>query len=234
MATLTERLAELEPQLASLLRAREERELLKALRSRVQQVSGARGELERALMHFERVQRMGGSATGKPRASAPLRARPDALAEQLEKQIDNIADNQQWDATMLKPLNQFSEKLEGWTAETWQGLVDKYVQPVKDEVLDQFERLGFGPRVREVRKARDRIRELRGQLPATDDTLKVIIELNDGIATELGSLDSIPAPVRAFIAKAAKKEAELDDLTAEVRKWLQANNMLKMIRIGFQ
>jgi hypothetical protein len=234
MGTLAERLAELQPQMASLLRIREERELLKALRSRVQQVTNAKGELERVLMHFERIQRLGGSTTGRPRASPQLRARPEAIAQQLDKQIDNIADNQQWDTTMLKPLTLFSEKLEEWSTETWQGLVDKHVQPVKDEVLDQFERLGFGLRVREIRASRDRIREMRGELPEADDALKVIIGLNDGIAKELGALDSIPAPVRAFIAKASKKEAELEDLTAEVRKWLQDNNMLKMIRIGFR
>jgi DNA repair exonuclease SbcCD ATPase subunit len=234
MATLAERLIELEPQMASLLRVREERELLQALRSRLQQVSSAKGELERALKHFERIQRLGGSTTGRPRTSSQLRAKPEALSQQLDKQIDNIADNQQWDAGMLQPLTQFYKKLEVWTTETWQSLVDKRVEPVKDEVLDQFERLGFDSRVRAIRTARDRIRELRGDLPETDDALKVIIDQNDGIAKELGALDSIPAPVRVFIAKASKKEAELDDLTSEVRDWLRDNNMLKMIRIGFR
>jgi DNA repair exonuclease SbcCD ATPase subunit len=234
MATLSDKLAELEPKLASLQRAREERELLTALRSRAQQVSNARIALENALNHFTRVERMSGSATGRPRASPQLRAKPAYLADRLEKQIEDIADNQQWDASMLNPLEQFYKKLEVWTAETWQELVDKQVQPVKDEILEQFERLGFGPRVREVRAARDRIRDLRSVLPSNDDALKVITQLNDDMAKELGALDSIPVAVRAFIAKAAKKEAELDDLTAEVRDWLRDNNMLKMIRIGFR
>jgi DNA repair exonuclease SbcCD ATPase subunit len=234
MATLAERLIELEPQLASLLRVREERELLKALRSRFQQITDAKEELERCLRHFERIQRLGASMTGRPRTSPQLRAKPDVLAQQLDKQIDNIADNQQWDAAMLQPLTQFSKKLDVWNTETWQSLIDKRVQPVRDEVLEQFERLGFDSHVHAIRTARDRIRELRGDLPETDDVLKVIIDLNELIAKQLGALDSIPGPVRAFIAKASKKEAELDDLTSEVRDWLRDNDMLKMIRIGFR
>jgi hypothetical protein len=234
MANLAEELAALEPQIASLQRSNEERSLISALRARSQQIAVARKLLDETLEFFARIERLAGSTTGKPRASTQLRAKPAALRERLERNIEDVADHQQWDVTLLTPLEQFSTKLAEWVNEAWHGLVDRHVQPVREEVLDQFERLGFGGRVREVRAARDRIRELRNQLPFDDAALQTIIQLNDGIAKELGALNTVPAAVRAFFVKAAKQEAVLEDLNAEVQDWLRANDMLKLIRIGFR
>jgi hypothetical protein len=234
MATLAERLAQLEPQIASLQRANEERTLLQALRARSQQVSATRKTLDETLTIFGRIEHLGASTTGRPRASAALRGKPAALRERLEKNVDDVAVDLQWDATLLTPLGQFSEKLAEWVREAWTGLVDKHAQPVKDEVLDQFDRLGFGGRVHEVRLARDRIRNLRNQLPVDDSALKTVIELAESISKELSALKTVPPAVRAFFGKAVIREAGLEDLTGEVQDWLRANDMLKIIRIGFK
>jgi hypothetical protein len=234
MATLAEQLAELEPKLASLQRANEEVAVLKAPRVRSQQVSVSRKALEESLSVFGRVGRLGASTTGRPRASAPLRGKPGALRERLEKNLDEVVLDSQWDATLLAPLGQFSEKLADWTREAWTSLVDQHAQPVRDEILDQFDRLGFGSRVQEVRAARDRIKVLRGQLPADDSALSTVGGLAESIAKELGALKTVPIAVRAFFAKAAVREAALEDLTVEVQDWLRANDLLKMLRIGFK
>jgi hypothetical protein len=233
MATLAEQLADLEPQIASLQRASEERSILKALRARSQQIAQARGTLDAALTTYARIQRLGGNTAGRPRASAALRARPGALVERLEGNRDGVAADQQWDVGLLAPVGQFSTKLTEWMQESWSGLVDKHAQPVTDDVLGQFERLGFGDRVRELRITRDRIRELRNHLPVDDSALNNIVILARAMSEELGALKSVPPAVRAFFAKASRREAGFEDLTTEVQDWLRAHDMLKLIRIGF-
>jgi hypothetical protein len=234
MATLAEQLADLEPQITSLQRANEERSLLKALRARSQQIAEARGTLDAALTMFARIERLGGSTTGKPRASAALRGKPGALVERLEGSVGGVAADQQWDVGLLTPLGQFSSRLTEWLRESWSSLVDKHAQPVRDDVLEQFERLGFGGRVRDLRVARDRIQALRSQLPADESSLNTVIELAEGMAAELGALTSVPPAVRTFFAKAARQEAGFEDFTTDVQDWLRANDMLKLIRIGFR
>lgn len=233
MATLAEQLADLEPQIASLQRASEERSILKALRVRSQQIAQARSALDAALLTYARIVRLGGSTTGRPRASAALRGRPSALLERLEGNLDGVAADQQWDVGLLAPVAQFSGKLSEWMQESWSGLVDKHVQPVTDDVLNQFERLGFGDRVQQLRVARDRVRELRNHLPVDDSALNTIVTLGKAMSEELGALKSVPPAVRAFFAKASRREAGFEDLTIEVQDWLRAHDMLKLIRIGF-
>jgi hypothetical protein len=234
MASLIEGLQELEAKLAILRDANAGRDTLQGLLARRQKVAAAKASLDRALIHFAIIERLAGTAMGKPRVSSQLRSKPAGLKERLEAGSYDVSDNQQWDLTLAAPLQAFSTKVEEWSLETWQAHIDKSVPPVKDEVLEQLERLGFGARVREVRAARDQIRELRARLPAEDSVLQTALELNDLVAKELGALKDVPPAVRTFMAKASKREAVLDDLTADVSKWLKDHDMLALIRIGFK
>jgi hypothetical protein len=235
MGTLTERLAELEPRLAALRRGNDERSLLVALRTRNAQVAAVRDVLNQQLIFLGRVERLGGKLATRPRASAALRGKPEVLSTRVEKNAEEVAmDSSQWESTFLAPLRAFSEKLRAAVLDAWQALVDQHAQAVPDDVLDQLERLGLTARVSEVRAARERVRELRGRVPADDGVLKEIDNLAEGIARELGTLKALPRSVRSFLAKASKKDAALDDLTEEVQEWLRERDMLKLIRIGFR
>jgi hypothetical protein len=235
MATLAQRLTVLDPQITSLKRVTQELAFLRALRARNQQVSAAKRTLDDAFVMFARLERLGVSVSGKPRASAALRGKPAMVKERLENNAEEMALDSQWDPTLLTPLAQFSNKLSEWMGEAWSALVDKNFQPVKDDLLDQFDRLGFGSRVREVRAARDQIRTLRDRLPTDDATLITIAGLASAIAKALGEFDKVPPAVRAFFAKAAsQQQAGLEDLTTEVQNWLRQNDMLKLIRVSFK
>jgi hypothetical protein len=234
MASLIEGLQELETKLAILRDANAERDTLQGLRVRRQKVAAAKAGLDDALTHFAIVERLASTAVGKPRVSSQLRSKPAGLKEQLEAGSYDVSDNQQWDSTLATPLQAFSTKVEEWSLETWQTHIDKSVPPVRDEVLEQLERLGFGARVREVRAARDQIRNLRARLPREDATLNAVLDLNDSIAKALGALKDVPPAVRTFMAKASKREAVLEDLTPDVSKWLKDHDMLALIRIGFK
>jgi hypothetical protein len=234
MATLAERLADLEPKIGLLRRANEERSALQALRARGTQVAAARAALAEQFEILARVERLGGKVVSRPRVSASLRDKPSALSVRLETNTAEAAVDSQWVPSFLSPLGTFSEKLKAVVLEAWQALVDRHVQPVSDDVLGQFERIGLDARVREVRSARDRIKELRSRAPASDSALASIVTLADTMANELGALEAVPPSVRAFIAKATKHDACLEDLTNEVQAWLRGNDLLKSIRIGFK
>jgi hypothetical protein len=87
--------------------------------------------------------------------------------------------------------------------------------------------------VRQVREARDEILRLRARLPTGDAAPTTVLELAKKISAALSDLKSIPDAVRTFIARAARREAVVEDLTDEVREWLKSKDMLKQVRLGF-
>jgi hypothetical protein len=234
MPTVSERLEVLEPQLEALRRGAEERSLIDALRTRAMQIASKRQALEAQLALLQRVEQLGGKIAVRPRASAPLRGKPAILKSRLEANPADILDNSQWDASFMTPLEALTGKLQEATLESWKALVDETAPMVGDEVLRQFEITGFSRQVREVRAARERIRELRNRPPTSDSALTEVKELSEAAARELGALEAVPSMVRSFINKAAANEASLDDLTNEVRDWLRDRNMLQWVRIGLK
>jgi hypothetical protein len=234
MATLAERLDVLLAQLETLKSANEEKNVVAALRTRQGQVAELRRTLDDALAILTRLEMFGATVSSKPRASAQLRAKPANVVQRLRANPDSVAQDSQWDATVLSPVRAFTDKLDDGSREAWYALVDQKEQPIKDEILDQLERLGMSESVKEVRAARSRIRELRNSLPKGDGVLSEIIALGQAIARVLGALSDLPAGVRACLAKASGQNATFDDLTPEVQAWLREKDMLKLIRIGLR
>jgi hypothetical protein len=232
MSTVTERLEALEPQLESLQHSLSERNTLQALRTRAEQINRTRQALETQLRLFELVEQLGGRFTSRPRASPTLRARPTVLKSRLEQNPSDVIDASQWDGSFMEPLGVFTGRLQEAALASWQSLVDEKAPTVGDDVLNQFELAGFSRQVREVRAARDRIRQLRAQVPAADGALAEVVALSTAAARELATLQEVPPEVRAFIARASAGEASLDDLTEQVREWLRNRDMLKLIRIS--
>ena len=233
MVTLNEQLDALRPQLALLRSANNERDLVQALRTRSRRLEGARLALEKTLDDLGMVERLTGRSGARPRASAQLRAKPRALGQQLVEADNNIIDNTQWDRSFLTPLEVYTDKVAQVALQEWQAFVDEKAATVPDEVLDQFERSGLGMTVRQVREARDEILRLRARLPTGDAAPTVVLELAKKISAALSDLKSIPDAVRVFIARAARREAVVEDLTDEVREWLKSKDMLKQVRLGF-
>jgi len=233
MANLANRLAELQPRIGSLRDANDERSVVQALRARSTQVASARQSLEEAIDAFRRVERFGGMAGGRPRASVALKSKPIALSERVVANPSDATDNAQWATTFLTPLSEFTVKVQQATLVAWQSIVDKRAPPTRDDLLDSLDRGGFGARVRQVRAARDQIRELRNRIPTADSALETIEALGQSITKELATLEAVPTPVRLFISRANRQEATLEDLTKEVKDWLHDRDMLKLVRLGF-
>ncbi len=124
MLTALERLEALEPQLESLRNSVEERSVLQALRTRATQVASKRLALEAQLALFERVERLGGKIRSRPRASAPLRGKPEILRTRLEANPGDVVDTAQWDTSFVTPLEVFTAKLPEAALESWQSLAD--------------------------------------------------------------------------------------------------------------
>jgi hypothetical protein len=234
MTTLLERLDQLGAQLDTFNRAREERDLVNALRSRRTQLADVRTQVERALDSLARVKRLGGKVARKPPASAALRGKPGAFEERLAIDPDEVAHDKQWDRTLLDPLRIFADRVSEAALLSWQAQVDEGVPPVTDEVFTKLEKFQTPAVVREVHAARERIRQLRGSLPISDGALADVAALGQMIRKVLATLQNLPHSVQTFLSKASSYDATADDFSLDVQQWLRENDLLRLVRIGLK
>jgi hypothetical protein len=234
MTAFLERIHELAKQLERYDRLKEERDTMDALRSRGRQVSDARTQTERALDSFALVERMGAKVTPRPRLSQQLRAKPANLAKNLADNADELVRDLTWVPTLLEPLQTFTTRVNDAAKEAWQGLVDKKVPPLKDEVFKQLDPFQTPAQIQEVQTARERLRQLRANLPASAGALAEVEAAGQRIQDSLQRLQDLPSAVQNFLAKAATYQATADDFTLEVQRHLRDNQLLSLVRIGLE
>jgi hypothetical protein len=234
MATLSERLDVIQPQLEKLRNATEERKLILALRTRSAQVAARKTAALDAVALTGKLRRLGAVANDPPRVSASLRGKPGVLGKQLAESPESAIHASQWDASFLAPLDTFVSKLTEFAGQQWRQRVDELASPLPDDVLVQFEKIGFIQTVKEIRAAQERIRRIREDVSESHDALEEVTALNGHIKQAMIELNSVPDAVRGLFAKATTFEAGFEDLTDEVVAWLRAHDMLKSIRIGLR
>ena len=234
MTTFLERIDELDTQLERYNRLKEERDTMDALRARGNKVADARLQSESALDSLALVEAMGGKVMRRPRLSPQLRAKPDIFARNLADNADQSARDPNWGPTLLDPLGVFTTRVSDAAKEAWQELVDKKVPLPKDEVFRQLEQFQTPARIQEVGAARERLRQLRANLPLSTNALADVEAVGKLIQDSLQQLQNLPPAVQAFLAKAATYQATADDYTVEVQRYLRDTQLLSLVRIGLE
>jgi hypothetical protein len=135
---------------------------------------------------------------------------------------------------MMAPVERFRAELETAVNAAWRAYAVSRKPAIDRQVLEVLRRLrGFAVTADRIEKLLDQIDVAADLQPQTADD---IVTLNNYVASaerawrELGG-ESVPPAVLAFLHDAGTRGALLEQLTGDVRQWLDAHNLLSRIRV---
>lgn len=233
MSTLLERAEDVINKADLLKRASDEKRRFDHLRTRHNQIRTALQELDSAQRAVRLLKSNGVEVESLPSVSSALQRKPSVLRTQLERSWQELADDNMLQETFVKPVNNHAQKVHNAALAAWQYYVEQKLPVMRNDVINAMEAAGFCRECERLRKAHQEVNELRKTCPTSLDDFSRLDELTREISSIWSNLQGVPWDVVAFLQKATKRQATLDDLTPAIRDWLKDHNMLDKLRISF-
>jgi hypothetical protein len=211
-----------------------ERERLRALNTRAQMIRAIRVKVGEVEDYRNKMGEGGIALAPMPKASKALIATSHKVEDAFRNNWEKAVNSSTLKTHFIDPTNEHVEKklLKG-LHDSWREYVDDEAPAIKKDWLDRLPNRGFGDAKKNISVLLAEISGLRSELPADVLSIKRVKKAAEEAGTIFAELDSIPETVRAFLAKAARGDALITDLSEDVTQWLGDHEMLNQLRVRF-
>lgn len=232
MQTLLDRSKALQELANRLIDADAQRRRFERLRTRKEQLAGARDDLETARKALRLLAARGIAPASVPRASSALRGKAPVVRTQLAADWRAVADDQTLKSNLIDPVTELAAKLRKAALDAWEAHVDAGQPPIRDAIVTALSSAGFRTQCARLQELRTEIAGLRRSCPTSLEDFQRLDALKADVQRIWGELDGVPQDVANFLRKAARREAAIADLTPGIRAWLDDRGMLSQLRVG--
>jgi len=208
----------------------------KEFETRASQFAGAADKLQRACRSIKRLQDTGVTLDFVPKDGAALADKAAKLGSILKEDPAKLNDppfNLKYD--FIDRLNSICSAADEVMLGAWKAHIGARSETASSEVLTALGAVPqYRPVVAQIMSLKSQIATLATILP--QDPAAALSQLNtlmDSYRTAWGGMtaDGIPPAVIGFLRAAAGSGAALNQLTDEVRSWLEGRNLLHVFRI---
>jgi hypothetical protein len=232
MSTLLERAKVLSEHMADLDQLAVRRTNFEKLKTRSKQLGDRANDLNDFVCSLSLLQKLNVIPGEVPPPSKELVAKSLKLQEEFALDWISVVGNEQIAGNFLNPVEAYGRKLRDFLLIIWRQYIDSAVPKINEGLLATLKTI-FGAQVARLQGLRQELEELRASLPSDEKTFAELGRIATDINDIWQQLEGVPETVRAFLMKAAQRQATIYELTPDVRDWLENNSMLKQLRIGF-
>jgi hypothetical protein len=208
----------------------------KEFETRSIQFGGACDKLLRTCQSIKRLREAGVTLDFVPKDGAALADKAAKLRSLLKEDPAKLNDppfNLKYDFT--DRLNAICSAADEVMLDAWEAHLGTHSETASSDVLTALSAIPqYRPVVARIMSVKDQIATLASRVPL--DPAAALSQLNtltDSYRTAWGGMtaDGIPPAVIGFLRAAAGSGAALNQLTDEVRSWLEGRNLLHVFRI---
>jgi|GEM_PF-3735937 len=210
-----------------------ERERMQILNTRAKSIRDIRDKYDAAIVSSSMLHETNIPVRPFAKASRALINKCEKIKEGIEKNWDKTIRDPSIKANFIDPVDDHIDKKIGKNLkEDWRSYIDAKAPKITKASLEPLAS-GFGDTVEKIAGLLEEISQFREVLPGNLEQIAHVQQAAKEASEAFEKLDKIPEAVRTFLAKAAKGEALLTDLSEDVKDWLIEYKMLAHLRIQF-
>ena len=211
-----------------------QRERLRELNTRTKMIHDIRVMVDEAEFSRRKMLDAGIHVGAMPKASKVLIAKSHKVKVDFDKNWEKVISDKKLSPNFIDPAKQhFDKKVLKSLRDVWREYVNAEAPDISKNWLDRLPDSAFGNHKRTLFNLLEEINRLRSKLPTDILSVERVKSAAEEASKIFAELDSIPETVRTFLAKAARGDAQVTDLSDDVRKWLDEHEMLSQLRIRF-
>lgn len=211
-----------------------ERERLQVLTTRTKMIRDIRVKFDEAQASVSILRDAGVPLRPLSKASSALIMRCKKVRADFDKNWEKTVRETSIKTNLIDPASDhIDRKIQKNLRDEWRAYVDERAPKFTKASLAPLSSSGFGDAVDAISKLLDEISGLRDDLPQDRASISRVQEAANEASELFEELEKIPEAARNFLAKAARGDALITDLSDEVKAWLAEHQMLEQLRIQF-
>jgi len=148
---------------------------------------------------------------------------------QCKDNLDNIKELNVDD--FFRPLKKYSDETNSNLITCWEKFVGH--SPIGSDVINVLKNVpGYEEKTTRLLGAINTLSEARNTTSITKTLVEKVRKAQEEIKKIDNEFKDIPIDVMEFLQNASKHQAKYSDLTPEIEKWLNANNILDSLKIS--